>query len=150
MRHNRISKVGPAALAGLLTGAALWAASVWAPPAQAGPLDDSFLSQLGGAGVSVNDPITAESVGRSVCPKLTQPAGQVASAAAPLTGLTSGHPMPPEMAQLFTEIAVQVYCPQMMTQLASGQLPELPQIPGLTGGAPGAPGLSIPIPGLAR
>lgn len=146
MRYQ-LTTGGAAVLAGLITGAA-----VWATPASAAPIDDSFLSALGSAGVNVGDPALVESVGRSVCPRLTEPAGQVASVAAPLTGLTSGRPMPPEMAQMFTEIAVTVYCPQLMGQLASGQIPELPGIPGISlpGGATGGaiPGLSIPIPGL--
>ncbi|MEO6794512.1 MAG: DUF732 domain-containing protein [Mycobacterium sp.] len=131
--------------AGLMT-----AAMVLAAPAQADPIDTSFLSALGGAGFQVSDPAATQTLGQSVCPTLTEPAGQVASVASPLTGLTSGNAMSPEMAQMFTEIAVQVYCPQMMTQLASGQLPELPQIPGMSGGLPGGiPGLSGGIPSLS-
>lgn len=132
MRENRIARAGLAVSAGLVA-----AAIAWAPPTQAGPIDDSFLSLLNNAGVNVGDPGSAAALGQSVCPMLTQPAGSFASAASSLTGSNGG--MSPEMAQMFTEIAVSVYCPQMLSQLAHGQLPQLPQIPGVPG---------IPIPGL--
>lgn len=149
MRHHRTTKVrlaGLTASAGLIIGAAVCAA-----PAQAGPLDDAFLSALNGAGVNVGDPETTAALGQSICPALTQPAGEVASAASPLTGLTGNAAMSPEMAQLFTQIAVSMYCPQMLSQLASGQVPSLPQIPGMTmpAGLPaGLPGLPVGLPGL--
>jgi len=116
-----------------------------AAPAQASPVDSSFLSDLAGAGVPVGDPAATAELGQSVCPMLTEPAGTAASVASPFTGLSGGPAMPPEMAQLFTEIAVQAYCPQMVSQLASGQLPELPQIPGMP---VGLPGLSDGLPAI--
>lgn len=153
MQHNWTSKVGPAVFTGLLTGAA-----VWATPAQAGPLDESFLSRLAGAGVNVGNPVDTVALGQQICPMLNQPASTVASTASNL-GMTKG--ISPEIAGMFATIAVSMYCPQMLSQLTSGHLPELPQIPGMTGppgipgipgmpGATAAPGLSIPIPGLAR
>lgn len=139
-----------AAAAATATGAALIvAATGLAAPAQASPVDTSFLSDLAGAGVPVGDPGATAALGQSVCPMLTEPAGTAASVAAPVaSGLGGGPAMSPELAQMFAEIAVQAYCPQMLSQLASGQLPELPQIPGMPG-AGGVPGLSVPIPGLA-
>jgi hypothetical protein len=123
----------------------IWAGlivSVWlAAPAQASPVDTSFLSDLAGAGVSVGDPAATAALGQSVCPMLTEPAGTAASVASPIAGLGGGPAMSPEMAQMFTEIAVQAYCPQMLSRLASGQLPELPQIPGMSGPAIGIPGV---------
>lgn len=141
MRHNRMSKASVAVSAGLITVAVAWAA-----PAQADPIDDAFLSALGGAGINAGEPTNTLSLGQSVCPMLIQPAGSFASTASSITGNSS---MSPEMAQMFTEIAMSVYCPQMMSSLAEGQLPNLPQIPGLPGlpgtsGLPGLPG----IPGL--
>ncbi|HET9877309.1 MAG TPA: DUF732 domain-containing protein [Mycobacterium sp.] len=126
--RNWMSKAGLAVSAGLIA-----AATAGAAPAQADPIDDSFLSALGGSGVNIDDPASAVSLGQSVCPMLAQPAGSLAGAASGLTG--SG--MSPEMAELFTSIAVSMYCPQMMSQLASGQLPTLPQLPGI----PAIPGL---------
>ncbi|MGB5795796.1 MAG: DUF732 domain-containing protein, partial [Mycolicibacter algericus] len=87
-------------------------------------------------------------LGQSVCPMLTEPAGTAASVASPVTALGGGPAMSPEMAQLFTEIAVQAYCPQMLAQLASGQLPELPQIPGMSVGIPGLSGGIPAIPAI--
>lgn len=136
-----------AGVAGLIGAAGL------AAPAQASPVDTSFLSDLAGAGIPVADPAATAALGQSVCPMLTEPAGTAASVAAPIAGLGGGPSMSPEMAQLFTEIAVQIYCPQMLSQLASGQIPDLPQIPGMSVGIPGLSGgvPSIPaIPGLTR
>ncbi|MEO8815763.1 MAG: DUF732 domain-containing protein [Mycobacterium sp.] len=141
-----MTKASVAVSTGLIAAAAAWAA-----PAQAAPVDTSFLSSLNGAGFNIGDPAATAALGHSVCPMLTQPAGSAASAASSITGGTSG--MSPEMAQMFTEIAVQAYCPQMLSQLASGQVPEMPQIPGMTSGIPGMsgaiPGMSSGIPGLA-
>lgn len=117
-----------------------------AAPAQASPVDTSFLSDLTGAGVPVGDPAATAALGQSVCPSLAEPAGNVASVAAPVAGMAGGPQMSPEMAQVFTQIAVQIYCPQMLSQLASGQVPELPMIPGMS---TGIPGLSGGIPGLS-
>lgn len=150
MGHNRARTAVPAVTAVTAAGT-VWAgliASVWlATPAQASPVDPSFLSDLAGSGVNGGDPAAATSLGQSVCPMLTQPAGTAASVAAPVAGqLGGGPPMSPELAQMFAEVAVQAYCPQMMSQLASGQVPDLPVIPGMSSG--GIPGLSGGIPGL--
>ncbi|BBZ24181.1 DUF732 domain-containing protein [Mycolicibacter hiberniae] len=128
-------------LAGLIATAGL------AAPAQASPVDSTFLTDLAGAGIPVGDPAATAALGQSVCPKLTQPAGKAASVAAPVTGLGGGPAMSPQMAQMFTEIAVQIYCPQMLSQLASGQIPDLPQIPGLPMGIPGLAGAFPAFPG---
>lgn len=137
MPHNKPSKVGVAVAAGLIT-----ATMTWAAPAQADPIDDAFLSALGGAGLNAGEPNDTLALGQSVCPMLTQPAGSFASAASSITGNSS---MSPEMAAMFAQIAMSVYCPQMVSELASGQVPQLPQLPGLSG----LPGLSM-IPGLAN
>lgn len=126
----------------------LMATTGWAAPAQASPVDTSFLSDLAGAGVPVGDPAATATLGQSVCPMLAEPAGTAASVAAPVAGLGGGPSMSPQMAQLFTEIAVQIYCPQMLSQLASGQVPELPQIPGMSVGIPGLSGGSPAIPAI--
>ena len=119
-----------------------------AAPAQASPVDTSFLSDLTAAGLPVGDPAATAALGQSVCPMLSEPAGTAASVAAPVSGLGGGPSMSPEMAQLFTEIAVQIYCPQMLSQLASGQVPELPQIPGMSLGIPGLSGGIPAIPAI--
>ncbi|WP_125077937.1 DUF732 domain-containing protein [Mycobacterium sp. P7213] len=136
-----MSKTG-AGLVGLIATAGL------AAPAQASPVDTSFLSDLAGAGVPVGDPAATAALGQSVCPMLTEPAGTAASVAAPVAGLGGGPSMSPQMAQMFTEIAVQIYCPQMLSQLASGQVPDLPQIPGMSVGIPGLSGEVPAIPAI--
>ncbi len=114
-----------AAAAGLLTAAAAFAA-----PAQADPLtDDHFIDALNHAGVEFGEPGNAMAVGQSICPMLAKPGGNFAAAAASVThqGLS------PQMAKLFTTIAIQSYCPEEMANIASGNLHGLPQIPGLPG-----------------
>lgn len=134
--------------AGAVTGlAGLIATAGLAAPAQASPVDTTFLTDLSVAGIPVGDPAATAALGQSVCPKLTEPAGRAASVAAPVTGLGGGPAMSPQMAQMFTEIVVQIYCPQMLSQLASGQIPDLPQIPGLPMGIPGLAGAFPAFPG---
>lgn len=140
-----MSKTGAGAGAGLV---GLIAATGLAAPVQASPVDTSFLSDLAGAGIPVADPAATAALGQSVCPMLTEPAGTAASVAAPVAGLGGGPSMSPQMAQLFTEIAVQIYCPQMLSQLASGQVPDLPQIPGMSVGVPGLSGGIPAIPAI--
>jgi hypothetical protein len=46
--------------------------------------------------------------------------------------------MSPQMAQMFTTIAIQMYCPEEMANIASGNpTAGLPQIPGGLGRIPG-------------
>jgi Protein of unknown function (DUF732) len=118
--------------AGLLTAAAAFAA-----PAQADPAaDDHFIDALNHAGIDFGEPGNAMAVGQSICPMLAQPGGNFAAAAASVThqGLS------PQMAKLFTTIAIQMYCPEEMANIASGNPTR-----GLPGGLPG--GL-FQIPGL--
>ncbi|KKB98995.1 hypothetical protein WR43_11835 [Mycolicibacter arupensis] len=118
-----------------------------AAPAQASPVDTTFLTDLAVAGIPVSDPASTAALGQSICPMLKEPAGTAASVAAPIAGMGGGPSMSPQMAQLFTEIAVQIYCPQMLSQLATGQVPDLPQIPGMS---VGIPGLTGGIPAIPR
>ena len=37
----------------------------------------------------------------------------------------------PEMAAMFTKIAISMYCPTMMSNVMQGNLPGMPQIPGV-------------------
>lgn len=120
--HNRTR--GLAVFVGVLI-----AATAFAAPARADAIDDSFLSALGGAGVNVDDPQNTVALGQSICPALEKPGGTVVSAASGLTG----NGMSPMMAQMFTSIAISMYCPSMVDSLADGQIPSLPQIPGIPG-----------------
>ncbi len=121
MRRN--TWISLAASVGLLmAGAAL------AAPAGADGIDDQFLSALNSAGVNYQDPAGTAALGQSVCPMLAQPGGSVASAASSIVG---NNGMSPAMAQLFTSIAISMYCPSMMSSIADGNMPSLPQLPGM-------------------
>ena len=108
-----------------------------APPARADAVSDSFLSALTNSGVSVADPNMAVSMAQSICPMLVKPGGNFAAIASQMGG-TNG--VSPGMANLFTSIAISMYCPSMMASLAGGNW--LGQ--GAQMGLPGLSGLGIP------
>src|SRR5262249_39454281 len=120
-----------AGVAGILTTAAAFAA-----PADAAPIDDSVIRALQNAGVNYGEPGKPGSMGQSICPVLGKPGGAFTTAAASV----HGNGMSPQMADMFTRIAISMYCPSMMANIAEGNLSGLPQIPGLPG-LPGIPGL---------
>jgi Protein of unknown function (DUF732) len=113
-----------AAAAGLLTAAAAFAA-----PAEANPVDAEFVSALTTSGVHFGDPNGAVALGQSICPMLAKPGSSVASAVSKVEGggISGG------MAGMFVQIAIQMYCPTMMADLATGNLSNLPKIPGMPG-----------------
>ena len=117
-----------AAAAGLLTAAAAFAA-----PAEADPNDDNFIDALNHAGVEFGQPGNAMAVGESLCPMIAQPGGNVAAAVQRVraSGLSPG------MAQMFTTIAIQTYCPEEMANILGGNVSGLQQFPGMPGMVPG-------------
>jgi Protein of unknown function (DUF732) len=124
-RHQPLTVRLLALAAGLLTAAAAFAA-----PAQADPAaDDHFIDALNHAGIDFGEPGNAMSVGESICPMLAKPGGNFAAVVATV----SNRGLSPQMAKLFTTIAIQSYCPEEMANIASGNLHGLPQIPGLPG-----------------
>jgi hypothetical protein len=129
--------------AGLLTVAAAFAA-----PAEADQTDDNFLDALNHAGVEFGEPGNAMAVGQSVCPMLAQPGGNVAAVVANVRHKG----MSPQMAKMFTTIAIQTYCPEEMANVANGNLsmPPIPGMPtnGLPGRIPGFPGQLPGVPGI--
>jgi Protein of unknown function (DUF732) len=134
-----------AATAGILTAAAAFAA-----PAEADQVDDNFIDALNHAGVNFGEPGNAMSMGQSVCSMLAKPGGNIAAAAQQIrgsNGMSSG------TAKMFATIAIQMYCPTVLADLASGKMPQVPGmggIPGMGGGIPGmggTPGMGG-IPGL--
>lgn len=142
-----------AAAAGLLT-----VASAFAAPAGAEGNGDDFIDALNHAGIDFGEPGNAMSVGESICPMLSQPGGNFAAAASSV----AGRGMSPMMARMFTQIAIQTYCPEEMANIASGNLsgamppgmpgmqgvPGMPgQIPGMAGQIPGMPGQVPGLPG---
>ncbi len=118
------------------------AASAAPAPAHADAASDTFLSALTKSGVSVADPNMAVTMAQSICPLLAQPGGNFAAVASQMGG-TNG--VSPGMANLFTSIAISMYCPSMMASLANGNW--LGQ--GAQMGLPGLAGLSgLGIPGI--
>jgi hypothetical protein len=55
--------------------------------------------------------------------------------------------MSPQMAKMFTTIAIQMYCPEEMANIAGGNL-SMPPIPGMPGRIPGVPGQLPGLPGI--
>jgi len=152
LRHQPLTIRLLAAAAALLTVAAAFAA-----PAEADPnADDNFIDALNHAGIDFGQPGNAMAVGESICPMLAQPGGSFAGA---VTSIRR-RGMSPAMAQMFTTIAIQSYCPDAMANLASGNVSGLPganmmpgggNMPGMPGRAmPGMPGGAMPgMPGMA-
>jgi hypothetical protein len=142
-RHQPLTIRLLTAVAGLLTIAAAFGA----PPAEADAhQDDEFIDSLNHAGVDFGQPGNAMAVGESVCPMLAQPGGSFAGAVSSIRH----QGMSPRMAQVFTTIAIQTYCPQAMANLASGNMPNMPGgMPGMPGGMPGMPGMpGAGMPGM--
>jgi hypothetical protein len=132
----------------LLTAAAalLTAASALAAPANADPnADDAFIDALNHAGIDFGQPGNAMAVGESICPMVSQPGGSFAGAVASIRR----RGMSPAMAQTFTTIAIQSYCPAEISNLANGNMPG--QANGMTPGMPngGMPGAMPNMPGGA-
>lgn len=113
-RHQPLTVRLLAAAAGLLTAVAAFAA-----PAEASPTDDAFIGALNSAGINYGNAGNAESLGQSLCTMLAQPGGSFHSAASRVVAAQSG--MSPEMAKIFTSIAISTYCPTALT----GKLPGL-------------------------
>ena len=105
-----------------------------AAPAHADPTTDtSFLNALTSAGIGFNDPASAEQLGQSICPMLVEPGKNLAS----VYSTVSHNGVNPDMAAFFTGIAIQMYCPSMMSSIGNGtflkQLSGLKGIPGISG-----------------
>jgi Protein of unknown function (DUF732) len=123
-RHQPLTIRLLAAAAGLLTAAAAFTA-----PAEANQVDDDFIAALNKAGVHYGEPANALALGQSICPMLAKPGGTFGAAVAQV----KGGGISPEMADMFTQIAIEMYCPSAMADVASGNLSGLPKIPGVPG-----------------
>ncbi|WP_163753658.1 DUF732 domain-containing protein [Mycobacterium botniense] len=110
--------------------AGLGVAAAMAAPARADAIDDQFLGALNSAGVDYQDPAGTAALGQSICPMLAQPGGTFAAAASSIAGKDG---ISPAMADMFTSIAISMYCPSMMQSLAHGEVPTVPQLPGAPG-----------------
>jgi Protein of unknown function (DUF732) len=113
MRRNRTAAAMVVA-AGM--GLAL---TVCATPAQADP-QDSFIEELLDSGITGIDPQVAVDVGRSVCPILADRGQNVADTAREVADAL-GRPLGPST--MFTGLAISVFCPGVMANIANGQSP---------------------------
>jgi hypothetical protein len=131
--------------------AAIVTATALAGPAHADTNGD-FLRQLSGAGIGYANPADTVALGQSICPLLVEPGKNFASAVSKVRN----NGVSPEMAAFFAGIAIQMYCPSMMSSIADGtvlnqlsaldQLNGLNQLSGLAGmsALPGLTGFGIP------
>ena len=127
-RHQPLPIRLLAASAAVVTVAVAFSAPAEANPGPAAT-DDDFLGALSKAGINAGDRGNALSLGQTVCPMLVKPGGSFGAAAAKV----KGNGISPGMAEMFTQIAIQMYCPQIMGDIASGNLAGLPKIPGVPG-----------------
>ncbi len=97
------------------------AAAASGTPAHADMVGNSFLAALTDAGVPYNDPTSATMLGQSVCPMLVEP-GETFDAAATTMAAKSG--MSRDTANLFTIIAISVYCPGMLLPIIPDRFQE--------------------------
>jgi hypothetical protein len=118
MKMKRTSVATVASLA--LSFGIIGAATTLAAPAQADPGTDDFLSSLSSAGLGDVDPATAESVGQTVCPMLSEPGQQLADVAGNVSNAI-GKPLGP--ATTFTGLAITMFCPGAVASLAKGEMP---------------------------
>ena len=97
--------------------------------AEANEVDDQFIAALNKAGVHYGEPANAVALGQSICPMLAKPGGTFAAAVAKVQGggISAG------MASMFAQIAIEMYCPQVMADVAGGNLSGLPKVPGVPG-----------------
>jgi Protein of unknown function (DUF732) len=100
-----------AGVAALIAGA-----TVLAPSASADTVDDAFLSALNRAGVQTTNPVDTVALGKQVCPMLVQPGKDFAKV---VTSVRNDG-VPPDVAAFFAGIAIQMYCPQMMSSIGNG------------------------------
>jgi hypothetical protein len=134
--HNLIWRLNNQPLAvRLLLGAGclITAAAMFSAPVEADPHDDDFIDALSHAGIEYGEPGNAMAVGQSICPMLAQPGGSFAAAASGI----SHRGMSPQMAQMFTTIAIQTFCPEEMANILGGNVSGLQQFPGMPGMIPG-------------
>jgi hypothetical protein len=113
-------------MAAVTTGVFM-AAAAGIAPVHADNGNDAFLDALNNAGVGYSDSNATAALGQAICPILAQPGGNFAQAASTVTG--SG--ISPGMAGLFTTLAIQMYCPTMISQMAGGDFSGIGNLAGL-------------------
>jgi Protein of unknown function (DUF732) len=136
MRRSWMSWLGsqPLAVRALLgAGCLITAATALSAHSEADQNDDNFIDALSHAGIEYGEPGNAMAVGQSICPMVAQPGGSFAAAASGV----AHRGMSPQMAQMFTTIAIQTYCPEEMANILGGNVSGLQQLPGVPGMVPG-------------
>jgi hypothetical protein len=108
-----------AVTAGLIAGAAAFAAPAQADPYTTTTADD-FLGALSSAGITDIDPGSAVELGQSICPLLADRSQNTADIASTVADRL-GRPLGP--ATMFTGIAVSFFCPRAVQDLADGRSP---------------------------
>ncbi len=111
-------------------GCLITAAAMFSAPVEADPHDDDFIDALSHAGIEYGEPGNAMAVGESICPMLAQPGGSFAAVASGV----AHRGMSPQMAQMFTTIAIQTYCPEEMANIMGGNVSGLQQLPAMVPG----------------
>jgi hypothetical protein len=104
----------PWAVAGI--AALFTAAAVVAPPANADATDAAFLSALNRAGVITANPVDTVALGKQVCPMLVEPGKDFAK----VVSKVRNDGVPPDVAAFFAGLAIQMYCPSMMSSIGNG------------------------------
>ena len=110
-------------------GCLITVATAFSATGEADPSDDNFIDALSHAGIEYGEPGNAMAVGQSICPMLAQPGGSFAAAASGV----AHRGMSPQLAKMFTTIAIQTYCPDEMANILGGNASGLQRIPGVTG-----------------
>ena len=126
---SRLSNQPLAVRALIGIGCLITVATAFSATGEADPSDDNFIDALSHAGIEYGEPGNAMAVGQSICPMLAQPGGSFAAAASSV----AHRGMSPQMAKMFTTIAIQTYCPDEMANILGGNASGLQQIPGVTG-----------------
>ncbi|KUI38863.1 hypothetical protein AU195_23025 [Mycobacterium sp. IS-1496] len=103
-----------AACAAAVAGALLTAPTAAADPVD--PMDTAFLNALNRAGVRYDNPVDTVALGKRVCPMLVEPGKDFAKVVA--TVRNDG--VPPDLAAFFAGIAIQMYCPSMVSSVGNG------------------------------
>jgi hypothetical protein len=125
---SRLTNTPPVVQVLVGAGCLITAAAALSAPVRANSVDDAFLGALNNAGVNYADPGNTVAMGQSICPMLAKPGGTFASAASSVVG---NNGMSPAMANMFTSIAISMYCPSMMASIANGNVPNMPALPGM-------------------
>ena len=93
-------------------------AVVLAVPSVADTNDESFLTSLRNAGVGYADSADTVVLGQSVCSMLDAPGSNFAKTVLTVSG--NGNGISPDMAGMFTSLAITMYCPSMLSSMANG------------------------------